>query len=111
MAHEFGDIALNENFEAFINARGDLQDVSGRARFEQTLALRLSVRYDGLVGEVDKKTIAEKARLDAQRVAEAMDELDSIAGLTTTYPEDRPNVLEVTITYETGDEATFEVEG
>lgn len=111
MTHAFGDIALNSNFEAFINARGDLESVAGRERFEQTLAVRLSVRYGGLIGEVDKKTISEKVRLDAQRVAEVMDELDSIAGITTTYPDDRPNILQVTITYETGEGATFEVEG
>jgi hypothetical protein len=111
MTHAFGDIALNDNFEAFINARGDLADVSGRERFEQALGVRLAVRYDGLIGEVNKKTIAERVRLDAQRVAERMDELENIAGRTTTYPDDRTNVLELTITYETGDQEIFEVQG
>lgn len=105
------DLAVDENFDVFISHRGDLATVEGRDRFEQEIAFRLNKELVGLIGTLDKSTVRDLARVNARRVAQKADRIDRIAAMRTEFSKDQPNTLILTIIYDTGDEATFEVTG
>lgn len=106
------DLAVDSNFEVFIDHRGDLGSVKGRSAFNQKLVIRLTERLRNIIGtsNADKETIKELARTHAQRVANQMDELDNIASFSAAFPDDKIGVLEVTIVFDTGEPLTFEIE-
>lgn len=111
MTHEIEDIAFDENFEAYITPRGDLAGWSGRERFEGHLTLRLTTLYRSIYQEYEKETIRSKLEQGAQRVVDQMGEIVNIAaGPVIEFSDDKPNTVEVTIIYETGDEFNDEVQ-
>jgi len=105
------DFALDEDFEAFTDARGDMATVSGREAFEQEMRVRVSTRYYDIVGESDKETVENLLQLEAGRVRDEMAELVSVADIVIEFPTDSVNTVEVTIIYDTGDLSEFSVEG
>jgi hypothetical protein len=102
------DLAINENFEVYIDARGDLAHVSGRDAFEQEIAIRITDRYNEIISETDKDTARNLVQLEARRVAEDMDRLDRVASITANYDPDNNEKLLVNIVYATGEEAVIE---
>lgn len=103
------DIALNEDFDVFVNARGDLGSVSGRDAFEQEVIIRITDRYYDIIGDVDRDLIPDMVAIEAERVAAEMERLDSIAAFESGFSEEQVNTLQVRIIYDTGDDAMFEV--
>lgn len=104
------DIALNTRFDTFLNDRGDLAIVDGRAAFEQELTIRIKERFDEQIGELDKETAKDLILLSAKRVAQDMDRLDRIAQFEAEFLSTQPNTVEITIFYDTGEVLTFEVD-
>lgn len=107
---EAEDLEVNQNFEVFMGHRGDLGTVSGRAAFEQEVALRLQDRYHDVIGELEPEAIREVLKNQAQRVAQEMDKIENIANFRAQESTDVPNTFEVTIIMNTGDVLNFEVD-
>lgn len=108
---EIADLAVNEDFDIYTDARGDLATADGRSHFEQEVMLRVSRRYLDIVGDVDRGTVADLLEVEARRVADEMEELDDVADILVRYPDDEVNTVKVTIIYDTGDELTFTEQG
>jgi len=105
------DLALNEKFEVFVNARGDIAFVNGKEAFEQELLLRISSKYLDIVGENDRGTVTDLLELEAERTAKEMDALEKISDISVIFPDDAVNTVEVTIIYDTGEVLQFREEG
>lgn len=105
------DLAVNESFEVFTDARGDLATVDGRGAFEQEVMLRVSSRYLDIIGDHDRGTISDLLEVEARRVAAEMDEIDDVSDIRVVFPDDKINTVEVTIIYDTSEEFTFTEEG
>jgi hypothetical protein len=102
------DLALDDNFELFIDHTGDLATVSGRDEFEQRLRIRLTELYQDIISEFDKQTILSLVELEAERVADEAEEISSMPLFRTEFSETDMETLEVDIVYDT-DETTFQV--
>lgn len=102
------DIALDENFELFIDHTDDLATVSGRDEFEQRVRLRLTELYQDIISEFDKQTILSLVELEAERVADGSDEISSMPLFRVEFSTENMETLEVDIVYDT-DETTFQV--
>lgn len=105
------DLALDENFDVFISHRGDLATVEGRDRFEQEIIVRLTNRMGGMIGKVDDDSVKNVARIHARRVAAETNNLSAIADFEAKFSDEKPETLQITLFYDTGEELTFEVEG
>lgn len=105
----FEDLALDRNFDVFIGPRGDLATVSGRDAFEQEVIVRITEKYTDLIGSIDRENIPSLVNVEAKRVADEMDRLESVAAFRSSFSETDTNTLEVRIIYDTGDEFAFEV--
>lgn len=104
------DIQVDEDFDVFIDHRGDLATVDGRDGFEQSIVLHLTERFTELINTSTNENLEELARVEAGRVADEMDMLDEVAGFETAFAPDQPGLLEVTIIYDTGDTSELEVQ-
>lgn len=106
------DLAVDENFEVFIDHRGDIGTVKGRAAFEQRLVIRLTERLRSLIGrhDADQETIKTLAQTYIQRIATEEEQLEDVAAYGAEFPDDRPGVLEITVIYDTGDPLEFDIE-
>lgn len=104
------DIAINPNFEVFIDHRGDLATVDGIPGFEQSIVLHLTELFTDIINEFDEDTIIEMATVEAQRVTEEVDMAEAVAGFDIEFAEENPEKLLVTIIYDTGDISELEVE-
>lgn len=107
MTKNIADLALNEDFDVFVDSRGDIGTVSGRGAFEQEVLLRISKKYMDIAGEYDRGTIADMLQLDAERVAKEMELLDTIADISIVFPKDKVNTIETTILYDSGKKLVF----
>lgn len=101
------DLALDSNYDVFINARGDLGTVSGHEAFEQEVMLRVVDKYTDLLGTLDRDSIIKFVELEAGRVVQEVEDLQGIDTLNAEFVDDEPNTVEVRIVYDTGDEFTF----
>jgi hypothetical protein len=109
---EIVDLALDENFNVYIDHTGDLAGVKGRTAFEQELVIRLTERMRGLIGrgDADEQTLVELARSYTRRIANEMDELDEIASFSAELSGDAYSTLEIELVYDTGGVLTFDIE-
>lgn len=105
------DLALNEDFEVYIDHRGDLASVDGRRGFEQAVLLHLTERFSGLINSFTEENLLELASVEARRVANDMDMLNQVASFDARFSRDDPERLLVDIVYESGDISELEVEG
>lgn len=106
------DLAVDGNFEVFIDHSGDLGTVKGRAAFEQRLVIRLTERLRNLIGrqDADESTIRKLAETYIERIAEEEGQLEDVAAYGAEFPDDRPGVLEITVIYDTGEPLEFDIE-
>ncbi|WP_200531635.1 hypothetical protein [Halorubrum sp. LN27] len=98
------DIGLDSNFDFSLDHRNDLPLVRGRAEFEQRLAIRLTSYYTELIGENADLNISALLRLEARRVAEEDDGIDSVQNIIISPDPDAPNTVEVRVIYATGED-------
>lgn len=106
---EVRDFKLDGDFDIFIDHRGDLATVSGREAFEQKLIVRIQENFTEQIGRFDKENIKDLLLLETERIAEEQDQIDRIAAFSAAFSDEKPNTVEITIVYDTGDELTFEV--
>lgn len=104
------DLAVDQNFDVFISQGGDLATVRGREAFEQKVIIRITDKYFSIIGDIDRENAKELVRVEATRVANEMDMLDSVAEFDANFSSEQPNTLEVTIVYDTGDELEFSID-
>lgn len=110
MVENFGDLALDENFDVYINSEGDLASVSGRDKFEQEVIVWLTRRASEIIGEVDDDNIVDLLETYAKRVAVEMDRIDSVYAFGASRSDEDINTYEVEIIYDSGDDdLVFEV--
>ncbi|WP_281193730.1 hypothetical protein [Halorubrum sp. F4] len=98
------DIGLDSNFDISLDHRNDLPMVEGRAEFEQRLAIRLTSYYTELIGENADLNISALLRLEARRVAEEDDGIDSVQNIIISPDPDAPNTVEIRVIYATGED-------
>lgn len=104
------DLLLNEDFEVEIDHRGDLATVDGRRGFEQSILLHLTERFTEIIDTGTEENKMELARVEAERVAREMDMLNRVAGFDVEMSSETPELMLVTIIYESGDTSDLEVE-
>jgi hypothetical protein len=103
------DIGLNTNFDVELDHRNDFPLVTGTAAFEQALRIRLTDYFFNQIGRGDTKNAPALLEIEAQRVANDMDELEGISSIIIEQSENKANTLEVTIFYSTGNETFFPI--
>ncbi|MFC7191845.1 hypothetical protein ACFQL7_20820 [Halocatena marina] len=102
------DIKVNEKFDIIFGDRNDLEIVEGRAEFEQRIAVRTIAYYHEVIGKnLSNEEILGLIELQAQRVAADQPELDSLASITAEFAPNKPNTVNLTLTYDNGDEVDF----
>lgn len=106
------DLKLDENFDVYVDHRGDLATVSGREAFEQRLILRLTERLGDLIGRssVEDGTVVQLAENHIGRVAQQSDRIDNVAAYNAEFSDERPGVLEVEVIFDSGEPLTFDIE-
>lgn len=109
---EIVDLAVDENFEVFIDHRGDLGAVKGRDAFEQRVIIRLTEKFQEMIGmpNVDNKTIINLAEEYIKRVAEQEEQLERVEAYDASFSDENHNVLEIEVIYDTGTPLTFDIE-
>ena len=97
------DIGLTEEFDIELNARNDLPVVSGRELFEQRLRIAVTEVLQDAIGGMDRNTTLQLIRVQAQRVARESEDLDAVGELSVEYDDERPNTINLTVIYDTGE--------
>jgi hypothetical protein len=103
------DLAIDSNFEVYLDHRGDLATVSGRDAFEQELAIRLKERFNDLIGDTRPGNIMDLLETEARRVADEMNRINRLQNIVVTRDDDIPGKYNASIVYDTGEQFTFEV--
>ena len=98
------DIGLNENFDVQLNERNDLPIVTGREKFEQRVRIVITELLQDVVGRTNPNTTLKLIRVKAERLAQNFEVIDSIVDLSVEYDEDKPNIVNLRIIYDTGEE-------
>jgi hypothetical protein len=104
------DLAHNGRFDTYLTEQNDLPIVQGRDAFEQEIVNRLTDYTESLIGTVERRgTILRMITLQAYRVADDTDEIESLATINARYSEDEHNVVLLDLIYATGDGVTFPI--
>lgn len=104
------DLALDSDFSVFLNDRNELETVSGRSEFEQSVRVMVTDFMNAnVIGESDPDKIKNKIRLQVSRVAKRHDRLDDISRIDISESVNKPNTYEVRINYQSGSISEFEV--
>lgn len=103
------DLAINEDFDVYIDNGGNLAFVEGKAAFEQRVAIRLTDEFYQIVGSTNPSAVAERLRIEAQRVADTDPNINSMPGFDITFSDEQINSAEVTIIYDTGETTEFTI--
>lgn len=103
------DIALNNNFDIFIDDRNDLGLVEGRQEVEQSIGLWVSLYFHQEIGRTDVPNVKDRLKLKARRTARENRRIDSVQDVRVEELNDEPNVYEVTISYNKSEEFDFKV--
>lgn len=93
------DLALDGNFDVFLDDRNDVATVEGRDQFEQSVSWYLTSYMYSLAGDTDFETLKEKIRLQVSRVARRHDMLDSIEKIAVQKDPERPGIVRVELIY------------
>lgn len=96
------DLALDGDFDVFLDDRNDVSTVEGRDEFEQTVAIKLTSFMYNIAGDTDFQTLKEKIRLQVSRVARSHDMLDSIEDIEVSRHPDKASTVVVLLRYSSG---------
>lgn len=96
------DLALDGEFDVFLDDRNDVATVSGRSEFEQTVAVKLTSYMYNITGDTDFPTLKEKIRLQVSRVARSHDTLDSIENVVVERHPEKASTVVVDLRYSSG---------
>ncbi|UBF22612.1 T4 gp25-like baseplate wedge protein [Halorubrum tailed virus 25] len=103
------DIGLNKNFDLELGGRNDVFLVRGREEFEQRLRLSVVSFFQRIIGNTNRETVLQLIEVQAKRVAQEYDEIEQVAQIQVEYDDERPNTINLTFIYDTGEEFTFPV--
>lgn len=98
------DLRLNSSFDLSLDGRNDIPTVSGRSEFEQRLALILTDRYQSLIGEIDESILLTMLKQEARRAVNEHDQIEDLYQVSIRPSETEPNVVEVLLVYDTGED-------
>lgn len=104
------DLALDEDGDIYLNHRGDLATVDGQEGLEQAVLINLLVRYNQIIEDHSRDTVLTIIELEAERVVDELDDINSVAGIGASFDDENPEKLLVEIVYDTGSATTLEVE-
>lgn len=103
------DIGLDDNNDLSLDHRNDIPVVTGREAFEQALRLRVTDYFYNIVGNGSPQVIESLIRVQAQRVANDMESVDFLQQVFIEESPDRPNTMDVSVVYSTGEDFSFSV--
>lgn len=103
------DIGLNDNFDVTFDDRNDLPTVTGRAKFEQRLRISVTSFFQTVIGDLNRPATIPLIEEEARRIAREYDVIQRIAQVSVEYDSDEPNILNLTVIYDTGDELSFPI--
>jgi len=103
------DIALDEDFDVFIDDRNDLGTVEGRAEVEQSIALQVSLYFFSEIGETNYSKVEEQLKLKTRRAARENDRIDSIQSIVVERSIEEKDTYNVTISYDQTEDFSFGV--
>jgi hypothetical protein len=101
------DLALDGNFDVFLDDRNDVATVDGRAKFEQSVAVQLTSFMHDIPGNSDFNTLKERVRLQVSRVARNHEMLESIQRILVEKHPEKPGTVKVELIYESSDAFDF----
>lgn len=93
------DLALDSNFDVFLDDRKNIATVDGRDEFEQSVVVQLTEYMYNIPGSTDIATQNEKIRLQVGRVARNNDILDSIEKIVIERVPNEPGSIRVELVY------------
>lgn len=104
------DLGVDENFDFYINHRGEGATVSGRAAFEQRLAYALTDDTQEIIGEFNDANAIGEVRKIISRITTEEEMIERVATFDASFSDEQEGLLDIVLVYDTGDEFTFEVE-
>lgn len=105
------DIALDEHFSILLDGRNELETVTGRAEFEQSVRVMVTdLMYRSVIGEAGDENIKSKIRLQISRAAKRHGRIVGTENIDIYRPPGKPNTFKVEVQYES-DSLQFEVAG
>lgn len=104
------DLALNRHFSVYLDDQNDLDTVTGRDEFEQSITVALT-RYlhSAVVGELDTETTLRKLRVRVQRAAQEHGRIQDIEEIRVRESPDDPNTYQLRIVYQATSDFILEV--
>lgn len=103
------DIGLNSDFDLELDDRNDLPTVTGRDLFEQRLRISVTSFFQDVVGDTNRSSALQMVEVQARRIANRFSEIQRVVQIQVEYDDDEPNVINLTVIYDTGGEFTFSI--
>lgn len=98
------DIKLNKDFEIELNRRNDLPLVTGREKFEQRVRIVITELLQEVIGETKPDIALNLINMKVEELAQNFDIIDSVIDSSAEYDKDKPNIINLRIVYDTGEE-------
>lgn len=103
------DLAVDSEFNVYIDKAGNLAFVEGRNAFEQRVAIRLTEQFYEIVGSTNPSAVAERLRIEAQRVADTDPNINTMPSFNIEFSDEQINSADITIIYDTGETTEFTI--
>ena len=97
------DLALNSDFDVFLDHRNDVETVDGKEEFEQDVSIQLTDKFYDDTGEYDIGILEQKIKYQVNLVAQQNEFLDNVDKIDVERSLDNPNKLNVVIRYSSSD--------
>ena len=101
------DLLLNENFDLTLDDRNDIPTATGSDLFEQRLRIAVTAVFQEIIGDAENETVLQLLESYAEDMADQFDEIENVAGFNAEYDDEEPNIINLTLIYNTGDALTF----
>lgn len=99
------DILLNDDYDVELDDRNDLATVEGRREIEQSIEMMVTAYFYAMVGSTTAINAVEKLELEAQRVAQNNEHIESLSKVEAERVQDGSGGtggIEINIIYDTG---------
>lgn len=103
------DIALDENFDFVLDDRNDAPVARRQDLFEQRLRIYITSYFTSVIGSTDEQEVIDLLEVKSREAVDLFGEIESVASIQGEYDQDTPNLINMKITYDTGDSFTFEI--
>jgi hypothetical protein len=103
------DFDIDEDLDLVFGPSGDMRVATDDRLQQNRLRTLVISTFDDFVGTNDRKRLARRAELQAERVAATLEFVNDVEQVVAVPSEENPNTIQIEVLFDTGDDFVFDI--